>query len=155
MRTRTLRQDRAIKLHSFTVLTCHLTLYSNISKFSTLYTATFPLMSLHYNNNYIIQCVSPRPNAVFPVITASTIIDGELNFETTAPYAARLTDYENIPGERRRRTPGLGLRTHHLLLRGVELSPQHEQELRIVAVIQCTCWLSSATARGPGPPELV
>ena len=43
MRTRTLRQDRAIKLHSFTVLTCHLTLYSNISKFSTLYTATFPL----------------------------------------------------------------------------------------------------------------
>ena len=64
-------------------------------------------------------------------------------------------DYENIPGGRRRRTPGLGLRTHHLLLRGVELSPQHEQELRIVAVIQCTCWLSSATARGPGPPELV
>ena len=44
MRTRTLRQDRAIKLHSFTVLTCHLTLYSNISKFSTLYTATFPLI---------------------------------------------------------------------------------------------------------------
>ena len=25
------------------MLTCHLTLYSNISKFSTLYTATFPL----------------------------------------------------------------------------------------------------------------
>ena len=44
--TRTQRQDRAVKLHSFTVLTCHLTLYySNISKFSTLYTATFPLSS--------------------------------------------------------------------------------------------------------------
>ena len=41
--TRTQRQDRAVKLHSFTVLTCHLTFYSNISKFSTLYTATFPL----------------------------------------------------------------------------------------------------------------
>ena len=41
--TRTQRLVRAIKLHSFTVLTFHRTFYCNISKYSTLYTATFPL----------------------------------------------------------------------------------------------------------------
>ena len=55
------RQDRAIKLHPFTVLMFHLTLYSNISKFSTLYTTTFPLTlgahaqrRLHY---IVLLCV--------------------------------------------------------------------------------------------------
>ena len=37
-------RERSVRIGRLTVLTCHLTLYSNSSKFSTLYTATFPLI---------------------------------------------------------------------------------------------------------------
>ena len=146
MRTRTQRQDRAIKLHSFTVLTCHLTLFSNISKFSTLYTATFPL---------ILTAQTARPPPYTCILTCIAHANNSTFFVRAhvrdCGYSARLLTRDRIAGSKvdgltpvaRRLGACLVSRSHTLLLASKRvwlretsvLQPRMNSQLEIT----CTC----------------
>ena len=75
------------------MLTCHLTFYSNISKFSTLYTATFPLIIVK-NDNHVCHSFQPvahrSPCAyIYVLCHKESLVQASLCFQTYNYYRCK------------------------------------------------------------------